>query len=198
MNTFKTLLTASFTALMFVGCVTEDDTELPDYLPLLLSEEFEVGDDNTLLTTQNWQNLSVAGDAYWKIQRFSNNGYAEFSGFGSGDASNIGWLISPPIMLDQNNGKKLKFQSAQSYVDNAANTLEVLISTNYNGTNIATANWTNLNAILPGLDADFFAFIDSGEINLSQYSGTVYIAFKVTGSGTALDGSYQIDNVIVY
>ena len=196
----KKFMFAAMVAVLATGCVSEDDTELAPYDAVLISEKFDLGADNTILETEGWQNIAQTGSAQWRIQRYSGNGYAEFSSYQSGDNVNVSWLISPAIQLEANNPWALDFQVAQSYVTNPANSLEVLISTDYDGTNVDTATWIPLEANIPGTNAVYFEFMDSGEISLASYSGTAYIGFKVTGSGTnsSLDGSYQIDNVIVH
>lgn len=93
---------------------------------------------------------------------------------------------------------KISFPSRQAFVDNTANTLEVLISTDYDGENVTAASWQTLNATLPTTASVRYAFINSGVIDISRYTGTAHIAFRVKGNGTTLDGTYQIDNVRVY
>jgi hypothetical protein len=114
--------------------------------------------------------------------------------------TNIGWLVSPKINMDLQEGEKLQFIASQSYVSNAANSLEVLIATDYDGTNLTTANWQPAGATLPSTSSAYFLFIESGVIDLSAYTGSINIAFKVKGSGTntSLDGGYQIDNIRIY
>ncbi|HEX9980638.1 MAG TPA: choice-of-anchor J domain-containing protein [Flavobacterium sp.] len=197
-NIFKYMLVGALSAGLFTACDT--DTELPAYTPVVLGQDFNQGADNTLLDIPGWMNFAQEGTAKWKIQQFSGNGYAEFSSFLSAEAVNVGWLITPAFTLEEGNSKKLRFQASQSFVSSPANTLQILVSTNFDGTNVAAATWTPVDANLPGTDAEYFEFFDSGEISLAGFSGNTYVAFKVTGSGTntSLDGSYQIDNVKVY
>lgn len=199
-NNLKTLFIAALTAFMAVGCVDDDDTKLPFYDVLPLSQDFEVGLDNTPLVTEGWTNFAEVGKIIWTIQIYSSNGYAEFNTYQSGDASNIGWLVSPEFTLPEGHTRKLKFDSAQSYVTSADNKLEVFISRDFDGTNVKAATWEPLKANIPGTSAKYFEFMSSGDIDLSAYSGPLHIAFKVTGSGTntSLDGSYNVDNVTIY
>lgn len=192
------LFTAAFAGL-FISC-EDDDTTLAPYEPLVYGQDFDEGADNTLLVTTGWINFAETGSALWKIQKYSGNGYAEFTTFNSGDAVNVGWLVSPAITLEENNSRTLRFFVSQSFVSSPANKLEVLVSTDFDGTNVTAATWTPVNADIPGTDAEYFLFQDSGKIDLSAFSGNVHVAFKVTGSGTntALDGSYQIDKFRVY
>lgn len=187
--------------LSLVGCSPEDDIKNPDFTPLIYAEDFSVGAvDNTILDNTGWENIAEIGTAKWKEQVYSGNAYAEFTTFLSGDAVNVGWLISPKIDMDLNEGEKLQFRSSQSYVTSAANSLEVLIATDYDGTNLTTANWQPITANLPTTTSAYFEFMNSGVVDLSTYTGKINLAFKVKGSGTntALDGSYQIDDIRIY
>lgn len=183
------------------GCSPEDDIKNPTFSPMIFSEDFSVGAiDNVVLATEGWENIAEVGTAKWKTQEYSGNTYAEFTTFQSGEAVNVGWLVSPKIDMDANEEEKLQFQASQSFVTSAANSLEVLIATDYDGTNLTTANWQPVPATLPNTSSTYFAFIKSGVIDLSTYTGKINLAFKVKGSGTntALDGSYQIDEIRIY
>ncbi len=204
-NKFKTLLFAVLTAVLAVGCVGDDDTMLPYYDVLPLSQGFDRNPDYTdieddiLLETEGWYNIAQTGSALWRIQVYQTNGYAELTTYQSGDAVNVSWLVSPEFTVTEDHST-LSFEVAQSYVTNVANKLEVFISEDFEGTNVATATWIPLNPAIPGITAEYFKFMESGDISLAEYIGRpLHLAFKVTGSGTNanLDGSYQVDNVNV-
>jgi hypothetical protein len=200
-NKIILILTLVVSVFGFNSCSPEDDIKNPDFQPLIMNEDFARGFvDNTTLTSSGWINYNEAGTAKYKWQEYQHNAYAEFTSFQSGDATNIAWLISPAIDLSKQSGEKLTFESAQSYVTSSSNSLEALISTDFDGTNVTAATWQTLPANLPTTSSVYFAFLPSGVIDLSSYTGKAYIAFKVKGSGTntALDGSYQIDNVKVF
>ena len=187
--------------LVFNSCSPEDDIKTPELKPLIMNEDFARGFvDNTTLGVPGWINIAETGTAKYKYQEYQHNAYAEFTSYQSGELVNVGWLISPQIDLDKQEGEKLTFDASQSYVSSAANSLEALISTDFDGTNVTAATWQHLNATLPTTSSAYFAWIKSGVIDLSSYTGKAYIAFKVKGSGTntALDGGYQIDNVKVF
>jgi len=192
----KTLILGTLTAVMATGCVNDDDFNLAPFDEPAWAESFDEAVDNTPLDITGWTNFAQTGTTKWTEQVFDGNGYAEFSTFNSGNAVNVGWLITPPLTID-GTSKTLIFQAAQHHLDSPQNTLQVYVSSNYNGTDVAAATWTPLTATLPTQANDWYEFVSSGPIDLSAYSGNVYIGFKVTGSGTdqTLDGAYQIDNV---
>lgn len=184
---------------LFASCV--NDTDLPSLRVPFVKEDFTDITNNTNLDLPGWTNYAEAGTWLWREKTFSGNGYAEFSAFGSGSAVNKAWLISPAINMDLYDNEKLTFAIAQHHldVDAAGNSLQVLISTDYDGTNVLAATWTPLEANIPKKAEAWYKFLTS-TIDLSSYTGNVYVAFKFTGSGTdtTLDGAYQIDNFFVY
>ncbi|WP_435416454.1 DUF5689 domain-containing protein [Polaribacter aestuariivivens] len=163
---------------------------------VLVEENFDAGTDNTNLNFPGWTNVATEGSELWTEQLFSGNGYAEFSGFRTGDAVNVGWLISPAVDMSASSNVFLSFKSAQHHLDSADNTLEVFVSTDFNGSNAATATWQPVSANLANMSDSWYAFKDAGLVDLSSYSGTLYVGYKYTGSGTDtdLDGAYMIDD----
>lgn len=163
---------------------------------VIFEEDFNTAIDNTDLDIAGWTNFAEVGSELWTEQTFSGNGYAEFSGYFTGDDVNIGWLVSPGINMDTQDNEYLNFKTAQHHLDSADNTLEVFVSTDYDGSNVLAANWIPIAPNLASMSDSWYAFIDSGLIDISSYSGTLYVAFKVTGSGTntVLDGAYHVED----
>jgi len=162
------------------------------------SENFETSANGPDISLTNWLNIAEAGSIKWHSEYYSNNTYAEFSPYHSGDASNIGWLITPPINMDDHTNEVLTFDTAQHHYDNAK--LEVFISNDFDGTEngINTATWINTGATIASNSDSWYTFIPSGDIDLSSYSGKIYVAFKYTGSGkTSLDAGFYVDNIMV-
>jgi hypothetical protein len=102
--------------------------------------------------------------------------------------------------MDAQDEEKLNFSSAQHHLDSPLNTLEVYVSTDFDGTDVMAATWEPIAASLPSQDNDWYEMVNSGLIDISSYTGTLYVAFKFTGSGTdqTLDGAYQVDNVSIF
>ncbi|WP_298878445.1 DUF5689 domain-containing protein [uncultured Polaribacter sp.] len=163
---------------------------------VVLNEDFNSGTDNSDLNFPNWTNFAETGGELWTEQVFSGNGYAEFSGFRTNDAVNVGWLVSPGIDMSANSQVFINFQLAQHHLESDENTLEVFVSTNFDGTNVTAATWEKVDASIPTQSDSWYAFKDAGLIDVSSYSGTLYVAFKYVGSGTdtALDGAYMVDD----
>ncbi|WP_412987051.1 DUF5689 domain-containing protein [Pontimicrobium sp. IMCC45349] len=169
----------------------------------VFEETFSSATDNTDLNVEGWLNYAEDGSELWTEQVYSGNGYAEFSAYQSGDSNNVGWLISPAIDMDAQDGEMLNFQTEYAYPDAGHDPLEVFVSTDFNGTTdgVASATWIALtDAVIahPDVTDDWFTWIDSGAIDLSSYTGNLYIAFKYTGSDTSnQNGTIHVDNVII-
>ena len=166
------------------------------------SENFETAVANTNISLAGWTNIVQKGSLYWKGSVYSGNGCAEYAISGTKVVSNVGWLISPEIDLDEYSSEILTFRAAQHHldVDSPLNALDVFISNNFDGLNVTSATWIPLKANLPTQATPWYQFIGSGGIDLSSYKGKVNIAFRYTGSGktATLDGAFQIDDVQIY
>lgn len=197
-----------YSLLVFAGlstlssCTSDSDVENRKVKTTLFVENFTDNTDGTVLNTTGWTNYAQAGTKKFTEEVYSGNGYAEFTSFGSGQASNVAWLISPAFDMDKQDGEKLVFQAAHAFLTSADNTLELVVSTDYDG-NIANFNqssWLSLPVTTPKPSNDFYEWVNSGEVDLSKFKGILYFAFKIKGSGTntALDATYQIDNIRLY
>lgn len=166
------------------------------------TEDFQRVNDKTNLSLPGWANLLQAGSLFWKGTVYGGNGYAEFAISGTKVNSNIAWLISPKIDMDQHTNEVLTFRAAQHHldVDSPLNALEVFVATDFDGLNVTKANWKKVTFIAPTQATPWYQFIGSGGIDLSTYTGKINIGFKYIGSGknTALDGAFQIDDIQIY
>lgn len=201
----KAALLLSVTAGLLTSCVSEDNFDIPAVRDPFFKEDFQTVTNNTDLDLPGWTNFAEAGSKLWREKTFTSggvtNGYAEFSAFNSAEASNKVWLISPAINMDTYAKEKLAFSVCQHHldVDSPGNSLQVFVSTNYDGTNVLAATWTPVNANIPTKSAAWYAFYKS-VVDMSGYTGNVHVAFKFTGSGTdtTLDGAFQVDDFYMY
>ena len=186
------------------GCSEDTETTLQQRNIMLYTEDFSDVTNSQVFNTTNWTNFAEIGTRVWTEQRFpvdGGNGYAQFTSLGTGQLINVGWLISPAFNMDLQNGEKLTFQAAQRFLRSRENSLELLVSTDYDGINVVNADWINVPVVVPTPDTQFSNFVNSGVVDLSKYKGNLHFAFKVKGSGTTnsnLAGTYQIDNINIF
>lgn len=206
-NYFKFLVPALF--VFAVSCTEEDDTSLPgNIVTPIFSEDFERPEGmpvfNFQTDDQPWTNFAQAGSKIWFLNQFGTpvDHYLEFSSFGSGQASNIGWIITPAINIDSAEKKRLVFQSAQHHATDAGNTFDLLVSDNFDGTNVTAATWDLKSFRKPEYtSAANYDWYNSGIIDLSEYTGEIHIAWRIKGDGLTnsnFDGGFQIDNIKVF
>lgn len=170
----------------------------------LFFEDFEPQRNNRPIEIDGWVNYIEAGTQAWEgYSSTSSNASlgrsARFQSASSGDVSNIGWLITPPIDLDAHQGVTVRFKTSNSLADSSY--MEVLYSQDWDGdeATITSATWGVLADAYVVKNTDSFAeWFNSGTVDLSCASGTIYIAFKYTGSGQdSFDGVYELDEISV-
>ncbi|MCF6131364.1 choice-of-anchor J domain-containing protein [Flavobacterium wongokense] len=199
-TTIKFLVMGLLVSLAFTGCSPEDDIQLPDASKAIVYADF-LGNthDGDELVLEGWTNFAEAGDVKWAEGIYYDDKYVEMNPYNSGDPSNIAWLISPAINMDLYTNEILAFDVAQAYVGSAANSLQLLVSTDFNGTDVLAAHWEPVTFKQPPLNsATNFDFFSSGIIDLSGYDGTLHFAFKYKGAGVTnspIDGTYELDNI---
>ena len=204
MKTTIKLFLGLIVTVSFTGCSPENDIVIPSSTDYKFYEDFASfteATEGSPITIGGWTNYAEAGTKKWKQGFYSGTKYAEFTSYQSGQATNIAWLISPAINMDTMDHETLAFDVAQAYVSSSANSIELLVSTDFDGTNVITANWTALTFTKPALAYETnFDFFSSGLVDLSGYTGNIYIAFKCKGSGTntSLDGTYELDNIRIF
>ena len=209
-GTVRGVLTKFGDTYQFVARYESDiNLTLPRFNPLLPTflENFESlpsTGNNVFVNLPGWTNVSMNGTGAserWEARIFSNNKYAQMSGFGTGESNIDVRLITPAIALSNGGQNFLKFGMKTSFFNGVA--LSVWYSTDYNGAGtvaaVNTATWTQLNTAIPSITDPSFApnFYDIFA-NLSSLSGqTVYLSFRYQGSTTApiVTTTYQIDNV---
>lgn len=166
---------------------------------ILLNEDFETVTSDSDIDLTNWSIFAEVGTRNWIGKSFSGNKYAQASSYGSSDDENISWLITPDINLDNTAQENFSFDIAVGYWRHSG--FSVLISSDFNGSDLAAATWTDItsNFTIPVEPASGYgSFASAGVMALDNYTGTVNIAFKYAGKvGAGETTTYQIDNVIV-
>ncbi len=155
---------------------------------------FDQYDDIANYVKQGWTNKVVSGGlSGWFIKNFNNNNYASVNAL-KGTATGgpyEEWLISPAIDIDKSPKKTLVFECQSAYPAPDC-TLEVYVLASN-----TSVEGTRLNANIPTPPASGYSSWTKSEIDLSSYSGTIYIGWKYYSKGGGSDASstYCIDNV---
>ncbi|GHM99574.1 hypothetical protein WSM22_10640 [Cytophagales bacterium WSM2-2] len=154
-------------------------------------EDFETCDFNSFTS------FSASGVQTWGCVNYGYNntkGY-RMNGYSGSAVANEAWLISPVVYLSSN--ASLSFRSQFSF---AGNSLQLKISTDYNGAgDPETATWTDLNGNFPTLSVASTSTLlsdwTSSTVDLSSFTGKAYVAFVYTSTSVAA-ARWTIDNIM--
>lgn len=141
-----------------------------------------------------WTAMEVKGNKSWYIATFSGNNYASMTGY-KGTAPFESWLITPAINVDALSEKVLSFDTEVNGYGSTTTSFEVYVMTSADP---ETAVKTKLNPTLPSAPASGYStWVNSGSLDLSQFSGTIYIGFVYTATTDANYATWCLDNVLV-
>ena len=152
------------------------------------------------LNLPGWSILAETGTVTWVGGKAGVNGsnpWAQCSAFNSGNAVVKTWMITPAINLDNTTSEKLEFRGTGGF-DNGA-VIKLFVSNNYvPGANPGSATWTELsyNTLPSSPGNQYPSFASSGLVDLSAYSGNVYLGWAYVG-GTGQTTTWEVDNIIV-
>lgn len=153
---------------------------------------------NAPLVIPGWKNIMETGDVPYTLAAFSGSVFAKVSAFTSAvlPTTNISsWLISPDITLPTGGSPAYSFTCSRRY---PTGTFKAYVSTNYNGSNLSTANWTLLTTVSPG-PANAFTAFEPFTFNFSAYAGQkINLAFRYEApAGTAAGNvaTYEVDDL---
>ncbi|MBI9038754.1 MAG: choice-of-anchor J domain-containing protein [Bacteroidales bacterium] len=160
-----------------------------------INEDFQSQSNYHNIYIPGWLNEREIGYRSWKGKVVGNEKYAQATSLNL-NGELVCWLITPRITLFVMNSPVFSFESAHGNWFH--NGLSVLISTDFDGSDITAATWTPLDCIIADQNNSADEWIPSGLIDLSSYSGNAYIGFRYEGNGTTSDTtSYYIDNIIL-
>lgn len=162
----------------------------------LMWQNFEALPTGDLKELKGWF-ISSTGDTQWKVTSYDDNQYVQYSANGTKGAC-VGWMVTPAISVTA--GDYLAFDVTVGYYN--ASCLSILISENFDGKNVGTANWVDVTSdfsIPTKPTSGYGTFASAGKVPLSAYAGKkVYVAFKYEGDGAnKKTTTYQIDNIMV-
>ena len=170
------------------GQSTPEQPETPTDPVTTLNETFEGG---TL--PAGWKLAKVSGDKDWYFRQFNENYYATVSGY-KGTAPFDAWLISPALDLSKMDSKVLTFDNQVNGYGSTTSSLQVFVLS-------AADPAKTLGELKPTLAvapaSGYSDWVASGNLDLSKYSGVVYIGFCYKATKDANYATWCVDNVKV-
>jgi len=141
-----------------------------------------------------WTRQQVAGNKAWYVSSFNRNHYAVMTGYmGTGPFDQ--WLISPAIDMSKVSKKVLTFDTQVNGHGSTESALKVFVLT---AADPATAKATQLNPTLATAPASGYSgWANSGELDLSAFSGIIYIGFEYTSPAADNYATWCVDNILL-
>ena len=107
--------------------------------------------------------------------------------------------MSPAIDLSNNSGSVLNIRQALNHVQGQWDLIQLMISSDYDGSSSPhqQGSWVELQ--VPNMPSgDNWSFVDSGDIDISNYDGksAVYISFRYR-STNSVASTWEVSKVIV-
>ncbi|MFA8300852.1 MAG: choice-of-anchor J domain-containing protein [Hyphomicrobiales bacterium] len=176
-------------AAMLADASAPKSTVTVEDVKTILTQDFE---DKTL---GDWKQISVTGKNTWFANEYKGSKYAKMSGFVKKDKkayANEDYLISPKLDLSKCESAVLTFDNGTSY---EGGTLKLMISTDFDGTDVATATWSEIDFTH---STGNYAWVSSGEIDMKDYfKSSVYIAFQYKCEDGTSAATWQVDNILI-
>ena len=141
-----------------------------------------------------WTQKQVTGNKAWYVPSYNGNNYAAMTGYkGTGPFDQ--WLISPAIDMSKVTKKVLTFDTQVNGYGSTESALKVFVLT---AADPATAKATQLNPTLATAPASGYSgWANSGELDLSAFSGIIYIGFEYTSPAADNYATWCVDNILL-
>ncbi len=166
-----------------------------------VSQDFATTTANVDINLDCWINQPQTGTRYWRGTSVSGNMAAQATSFGSGNASDVAWLITPPVNFQP--GMLLSFKSQRGFGVAGHDPFGLFVATNFNLSNLATANWAPVPCTYATPSTADQVWVNSGAIDLSTvlpagYTGSFVIGFRYTGGATTgQTTNLRIDDIAI-
>lgn len=172
------------------GGDTPDKPDTPTEPVASIDENFEGG-----VIPAGWTQIQAAGNKAWYTPpSFNNNFYAAMTGY-KGTAPFDQYLVTPAIDMSKAEVKTLTFDNEVNGYSSKTSKIEVYVLTDPTD---PTKGATKLDAKFATAPASGYSeWVNSGSIDLSKFTGVIYIAFRYTATQDANYATWCIDNVKV-
>ena len=138
-----------------------------------------------------WTQQQVKGDKSWYTPSYQNNYYAAMTGY-KGTAPFDQWLFTPAIDLSKCDSKVLTFDTQVNGYGSTTSKFEVYV--------LSAADATKqLGQLAPTIavapESGYSQWVSSGNLDLSKFSGIVYIGFRYEAAQDANYATWCVDNI---
>lgn len=140
----------------------------------------------------DWSNVQKQGTKNWYQTAFNNNNYAAMTGY-KGTAPFDSWLITPAVNMSKVEKKVLNFRTQVNGYGATTTKFGVYVLTSADP---AACTPEQLSATVATAPASGYSdWVNSGDIDLSKYTGTIYIGFRYEATQDANYATWCVDDV---
>ena len=141
-----------------------------------------------------WSDIVVSGNKHWYVDDYDNDHYAVVTGYNGSNPPFEAWMISPALNLDEASQKVFSFDNQQAGYGGGDDLLEVYVMTTNDPTTATKTNVTDQAAWAHSTTGTYSGWTASGDIDLSAYSGTIFIGFRYYAEPSDKYDNWCIDN----
>lgn len=156
-----------------------------------IDENFDASTD----IPAGWTQAQLAGNKTWYVRNFNENNYITMTGY-KGTAPFDQWLLTPPVDMSKVADKVLTFDTQVNGYGSKTSVFEVYVLDNADPAK-ATVKAKLSPAIAEAPASGYSDWVASGSLDLSTYTGTVYIGFRYAATEDANYATWCVDNVIL-
>ncbi len=166
-----------------------------------VNQDFSSTTANVNVNLPCWLNQAQVGSRFWRGYLQTGDLCTQATAYGSSNATDVGWLITPPTTFAP--GMTLSFRSQRGFGVTSHDPFGLFISTNYDISNLSTANWVPVPSTYATPSIADQIWVPSGNIDLSTvlppgYTGNFVIGFRYTGSDpNGETTNFRIDDVVI-
>ncbi|WP_300504140.1 DUF5689 domain-containing protein [uncultured Duncaniella sp.] len=139
-----------------------------------------------------WTTKMLQGDKEWYFTEFNTTSYAAMTGY-KGTAPFDSWLISPAVDMSKVNDKTLSFETQVNGYGSTTTQFEVYVLTSADPANASKSKLNPTIATAPA--SGYSSWVKSGSLDLSSFSGTIYIGFRYSATTDANYATWCVTNV---
>lgn len=164
-----------------------------------LDESFDsYGAQISALVDAGWTYTKVSGDKDWYLRNFDDNTYATMTGFNGKQAPFDSWLITPAINIDKAAEKIMSFRTQVADYGSTTSVLEVYVLNSNDPSAASLKKQLNANMAKPSATGAVYGdWANSGNLDLSEFTGKIYIGFRYYATSDANYATWCVDDVKV-
>lgn len=162
-------------------------------VPPVTGEAVEGLNESFATIPATWTNIKVSGDKAWYATSFNDEPYAAMTGYKGTQPPYDSWLISPAVDMDKAAEKILTFRNQVNGYSSTTTVFEAYVLTSNDPTTATKTALSFNKAVAPA--SGYSGFVESGNVDLSGFTGKIYIGFRYYATTDANYATWCVTDV---